>query len=168
MDRHDNSTIQKYIHCLIIDIWLDWKIADFVNLVSLENFTYVNFVYIVVHILFVSENHTERSTNVHYQYPGCCHVWGRIHVIRLGTMSASSTQITVKVIPKWDVRRLYSTLHFIWYFCNKLVSPRLAFRGSFAWVILVSDSIGSVYIKAPCSSLLLLSYITPTLLQQGA
>ncbi|KUM55455.1 hypothetical protein ACN42_g11819, partial [Penicillium freii] len=25
MDRHDNGTIQNYIHCLIIDVRTDWK-----------------------------------------------------------------------------------------------------------------------------------------------
>ncbi|KUM57321.1 hypothetical protein ACN42_g9872 [Penicillium freii] len=25
IDRHDNGTIQNYIHCLIIDVRTDWK-----------------------------------------------------------------------------------------------------------------------------------------------
>ncbi|KUM56773.1 hypothetical protein ACN42_g10431 [Penicillium freii] len=34
MDRHDNGTIQNYIHCLIIDVRTDWKTTDFVILYS--------------------------------------------------------------------------------------------------------------------------------------
>ena len=33
MDRHDNDTIQKHIHCLISDVRTDWKTAEFVHLV---------------------------------------------------------------------------------------------------------------------------------------
>ena len=49
MGRYDNGTIQKHIHCLISDARTNWKASWFcqISFSLLENFIYVNLIYIV-------------------------------------------------------------------------------------------------------------------------
>ena len=57
MDRHDNSTIQKHIYCLISDVRIDWKNSGLCQFSLVENFLYVNFKYIVRTPRFLSVFH---------------------------------------------------------------------------------------------------------------
>lgn len=52
MDCYDNSTIQKYIHCLTSYVRTDWEKSGLCQFSLLENFTYLNFTYIVIHVDF--------------------------------------------------------------------------------------------------------------------
>lgn len=56
MDCYDNSTIQKYIHCLTSYVRTDWEKSGLCQFSLLENFTYVNFTYIVRTRRFLSLN----------------------------------------------------------------------------------------------------------------
>ena len=61
MDRHDNGTIQKHIHCLISDVRIDWKNSGICQFNLGENFTQVNFTYIVRTRRFLSKSYRNVS-----------------------------------------------------------------------------------------------------------